>query len=135
MAIFPAEAAAAQEPAVGWEQGEVLRYWGAPDEKVEFESKREELWLYRHSQVVFREGLLLHWINNSTTANQKSLKFQPLTGPHTDKRKTTKAATGEGFKDILTEIREKTTSESSLTAGSNLADAKLPNLPPLLPKR
>lgn len=47
-------------------QQEVLQRLGAPHEKSEFESKREEIWRYGDLEVYFRSGLVTRWRQKST---------------------------------------------------------------------
>lgn len=40
----------------GMTRNEVLKLWGPPVEKLEYEAKREDLWVYKETEVRFREG-------------------------------------------------------------------------------
>lgn len=40
---------------------EVIRLWGEAEEKIEYEIKREELWLYPEGKVWFHSGKLTSW--------------------------------------------------------------------------
>lgn len=43
---------------------QVLKAWGPPLNKQEFEVKREDLWAYSKYQVVFKNGKLSSWTSN-----------------------------------------------------------------------
>lgn len=43
----------------GMSQSEVLQTWGAPNEKIEQEAKRIDIWIYDDSRVSFLEGKLV----------------------------------------------------------------------------
>lgn len=40
---------------------EVITLWGAPAERVEYESSRREQWIYSHGEVLLREGRVQRW--------------------------------------------------------------------------
>ena len=44
---------------------DVIRLWGAPIERIERETKREEVWLYGESSVTFRSGKIVAWADAS----------------------------------------------------------------------
>jgi hypothetical protein len=46
---------------VGMSYGEVAALYGAADEKIERETKREELWRYSHTEALFRNGRIVSW--------------------------------------------------------------------------
>ena len=48
----------------GMSVAQVLKLKGPALEKSEFESKREELWIYPEEILGFREGVLVTWLNN-----------------------------------------------------------------------
>ena len=62
----------------GMNYQEVLKAWGAPNGKMEFETKREERWQYDSASATFVEGKLKSWVleseNSSATvlANDES---------------------------------------------------------------
>ena len=43
----------------GMDYQQVLKVWGAPLEKQEYESKREDLWLYHRKEIRFKEGRVM----------------------------------------------------------------------------
>ncbi len=46
---------------VNMSTSEVVQYWGEAAEKIEYEIKREERWLYPEGEVLFRDGRVVNW--------------------------------------------------------------------------
>lgn len=44
---------------VGLPMSEVLARWGKPIERIEKESRRQEVWVYPNGEVIFREGAVI----------------------------------------------------------------------------
>ena len=112
----------------------VLSHWGAPIEKIELESRHEELWLYEHAQVLFREGHVVEAHSISEDGQPKPLE---MTAP-IQKKKPELAAPPRGaavgpavpVEDILSEIMH-----SSGQGEKGVAVPVGPNMPPAMPNR
>lgn len=95
---------------VGLSQAGVLTRWGAPAEKHERETKREEEWSYRGGmRVVFREGKVSRWTREDSPV---SIETPPPTPTSTNDRPTRKAQPAEKLSDaeaneILVEMSER----------------------------
>ena len=50
---------------------DVLTRWGPPVEKREFESKREDLWLYGEEKVIFRNGKVIAWSDAPSSPSKR----------------------------------------------------------------
>lgn len=62
--LVPVSALAAGPPAPlkkGMVSTDVIRLWGPPEQTVEYETKRETLWLYKNSEVMWRSGRVVSW--------------------------------------------------------------------------
>ena len=59
---------------------DVIRLWGAPPERIERETKREEVWLYGESSVTFRAGKVVAW----NDASRALLATQTVPSPGKD---------------------------------------------------
>ena len=62
--VLPSSAAAEhRKPALleDMPRSEVMKLWGAPNEKLELEAKRSELWRYKDAEANFHEGKLVSW--------------------------------------------------------------------------
>jgi hypothetical protein len=92
---------------MGMSYRDVLRLWGGPVEKQEFEAKREDLWLYSSKKVRFKEGKVISIMDLTeaavpaptpveTAAKAKSAEARAANGP-----KDPNAAV---IQDILSEI-------------------------------
>lgn len=46
---------------------EVLKAWGPPLEKHEHEAKREDIWMYGDSKVIFSNGKVVAWMHLNNT--------------------------------------------------------------------
>ncbi|MCB0338773.1 MAG: hypothetical protein KDD53_04170 [Bdellovibrionales bacterium] len=51
-------------------QYDVLKMWGAPIEKEEFESKRQSAWVYQDTKIIFQEGRVAAWFSRSGESNE-----------------------------------------------------------------
>ena len=47
---------------------EVVKLWGAPQEKHELEAKRQDIWIYSDYKVIFSQGKVVAWINTGAAA-------------------------------------------------------------------
>ena len=61
--FFAASALSAPLPPLraGMEPRDVVKLWGPPKETMEYETKREELWIYESSEVRMQGGKVYSW--------------------------------------------------------------------------
>ena len=101
------------EPAEGMTYQQVLKSWGAPLEKRELETKREDVWLYSSKSVTFKEGRVIEisdtWSGDQSAALSKTAGQEPSPPPV---MKPSREPEGKVVEEILTEIM-KGASESS----------------------
>jgi hypothetical protein len=55
-----------QKPMLNKQMGysDVLQLWGAPIEKIEKETKRQDVWRYADAKVIFNKGRVVAWSYN-----------------------------------------------------------------------
>jgi hypothetical protein len=88
---------------------EVIRLWGAPDERKEREAKREIVWLYGETQIFFQNGKVVGWTSGGTRAVRDSPSSgagsaEPMASPTT----SANPPDDEAIRSILGEILERT---------------------------
>ncbi len=71
---------------------DVMKLWGPPKEKVEKESKREDVWVYSDSKVIFSQGKVVAWMR---------LDGSSLSDGITQAKADDQALTIEGFGDTI----------------------------------
>ena len=89
----------------------VLEHWGAPKEKIEYESKREVVWLYTDKQVSFSEGKVKSW----KTKDGKSVDANSLASEKAEVAKKQIEPEKESdyvVEEILDELLKQTPSKS-----------------------
>ena len=93
----------AKQLAVGMTTGDVVSRWGEPTEKINYELRGQQRWLYSHGEVLFEAGKVLSW--DSISLEQAVLEPTVET--------PTMATSGRGPKDL---------SENDLSLQDLLAD-------------
>ena len=75
------DSGAGQVAFYGKEPNQILSRWGAPKEKIEYESKREELWLYERARVLFRNGKVME-VRYLDAEDQTKVAARPIMVDH-----------------------------------------------------
>jgi len=105
---------------VGLTQREVLSRWGAPDEREERETKREDVWRYKGgSQVSFAAGKVVTWeigrgISGGIPLSPALAESAARSAADADEVKVTDS----DVKDILDQIVEKSNQQGSQPQGN-----------------
>ena len=121
----------------GMTSADVLRAWGAPDDKTIRETRRQERWDYGKRQVLFENGRVIRWRSIDAQASnspQSSLNHQHAVLANTPKNShpATKAETDSHLLDsILMDLPKDGGSDSSAIAPNNTLAAK-PNPPDVM---
>ena len=66
------------ELALNMSHADVIRLWGSPSEKQEFESRRKEIWVFGDSSVVFLNGRVTSWSSGNAMALEPKYFEAPL---------------------------------------------------------
>jgi len=112
---------------LGMTHAELIKLWGAPEEKIEYETKREELWNYSVGAVRFRAGKVVWWkqgqqvydaAHRHTTGDERD-----LIAAAADKQGTG-TGTGEDVEveEILNEIMKEVPAKGSSAAKPKAVD-------------
>jgi len=111
----------------GMGYSEVLQSLGAPKEKGERESRREDVWIYPKVTVVFKEGRLVSW---EGTQGKKSQSANTAVAASTPRAAVT-TNEGVGLEEILSEIMGSSEGDEAPT-GSDVRPGGLPRtlMPP-----
>ncbi len=92
----------------GMTYADVLEAWGAPTEKIVKEAKREDLWIYKESEVRFVEGKLVSTNKRKFLAmKEKSIQDSEMEYAEENENEVESAQ----VEDILTEIMTGSTSK------------------------
>ncbi|MBN8550234.1 MAG: hypothetical protein J0M12_13025 [Deltaproteobacteria bacterium] len=103
----------------GLPMAEVLKRWGAPKERVEREAKRQEVWRYTNSQVLFENGKVRSWKSSSQRARAEVIEAQPTVPP-------TRAHPQKPLKqETITEILDELKGYGSSSPGAPSTGAEL----------
>ena len=90
----------------GMTQLEVIKHLGAPKEKVEYETKRQDEWIYDDTQAIFQNGTLASWSDKQgVDLLGEAVEQQDNTVKKQDKQTSASLAKNQDvFDDILSEI-------------------------------
>lgn len=112
--------------APGMKPNEVIKLWGSPEEKEDYEVKRQEIWQYKRGKVIFIEGKLSKWNHEVFEAeNAAAIQLTPAAGaivsPSPDK--------GTKNPTVVEEILSEIMKEPSQPDSPNLAPPSAANIP------
>ena len=130
------EAAFARQPLpelrVGMSYGEVANLYGAADEKVERETKREELWRYRHTEALFRNGRIVSWHRVGREAHVAFvLEALPVSGHLSTKAQAARERDRKiPLADILGEVAQSSSGDSTSGGAPGVPQNALRGLAP-----
>lgn len=92
---------------VALEQGlplvEVQKRWGAPKEREERETKRQELWRYANSEVLFEDGKVISWHSAAIRTAVEEANLAPTAAPL--RKRAPKPLKDETVHEILNELQ------------------------------
>ncbi|RMG39996.1 MAG: hypothetical protein D6719_12115 [Candidatus Dadabacteria bacterium] len=92
---------------------EVIKEWGLPEEKIEYETSRKEKWLYPDSRyAVFTAGKLSEWAPREEPQSE-GLPVSSTSSARTIAKDHGSEENAEVVQDILSEIMDKTSEASS----------------------
>lgn len=90
----------------GMSNAEVLKLWGAPDSKIEYETKRVDKWNYGQDYVLFKSGKVTAWAFQGVEADvrpQKPLRAKAEPRP-IKPRKSQKSASDNEVDAIMQDL-------------------------------
>ena len=87
----------------GMPVAEVLKRWGPPKERIERESKRQDLWRYANSEVLFENGKVKSWDGAISRARDTELTVTEVTAPV--QVRAARPMKDETVKEILNELQ------------------------------
>lgn len=111
----------------GMRAGEVIRSWGPPREKIEYETRRAEYWRYADGGVLFSQGKVVKWNRDGVVPAEKVAADKAAALAQASAKADKESPAVE---EILSELLEASTS-SSATATTTAAVP--PGMPPVGP--
>jgi hypothetical protein len=109
---------------------DVIKAWGAPDERIEHESARKDIWIYAFGKVAFHEGRVTSWsVNKSPTIIAENTRAER---PRLSDSRNSGGDDPQLVEEILAEImKEAPQQDDKLPPGSPPPPAiSMPNQPP-----
>jgi hypothetical protein len=128
-AVLPVSALAEHQPpplTAGQSYRDVLMLWGPPDEKIEMESRRRDIWKYPNGQAVFENGRVVAWNRADTTSPpgaQARVKRDEKRNEPANSRTVT-----QDNPNLIDEIMNELPSEGPVPSGPSA-----PGMPPGMP--
>lgn len=108
---------------------EVLKRWGAPVEREERETKRQELWRYVNSEVLLENGKVLSWrgppVRQAATEQAGSAPLQPV------RQHPAKPLEDSTITEILNELQGYSSSAPASSSSDAVAPPNMPRPTPM----
>jgi hypothetical protein len=117
---------------IGMSYSEVAALLGPADEKVERETKREELWRYSHTDALFRNGRVVSWHRVGREADiAEANAALPIPGHLSAKAQAAKEKERRiPLTDILNEVEQITPADASTGGALGMPPNALRGVPP-----
>jgi len=78
---------------------DVVKLWGPPKEKLELESKREDVWIYYDNKVIFSQGKVVAWMPLGEAGRNNNVIVQA--------ERDKESVTIEGFGELVIDDRDR----------------------------
>ncbi len=83
---------------------EVVKLWGSPEEKIEKEIKRIDIWIYKNSKLVFNRGTLVSIEDSQGVDILAAAQNTPIVDKSANQASQNQIANQDVVDDILSEI-------------------------------
>lgn len=109
---------------------EVIQLWGGPKEKIEYEIKRKDEWIYEGGRAIFVNGRLDAWFKGEGERMILQVEPTPMAPPDAAEVKVREQASQSVVDDILSEIMKDPSNDEPAAPTSAAPIPGQPVVPP-----